>query len=259
MRQQRGRRTDGVFRVHHDDAALAHLGVVLDQLGHVDLFRKELVGQLQIRLEIVRAFEQVLGRPDRIHLGIAACGRGQRPPADPDCHARAVPLALHVSVYPHQIGPILSSVLCLLSSGTCRLRVPGAGADRAAHPDQVGPLLGQLQQRPPRWVVVDVELVRVGGVHFEAADLVEVDRGAIHRLAAQRGHQPLTSGFHAGRRCKAGDTCSVLRDRPEPAAPSFQAARASSSRPRASRVLPFQYWAAASCGRFERPTPMLSG
>ena len=77
-----------------------------------------------------------------------------------------------------------------------RLRVPGAGPHGASHPDQVGALLGQLQQRPPGGIVVHVEWVGIGRVHRESADLIEVDSRAIHRPALQGGHQSLTSGHH---------------------------------------------------------------
>ncbi len=59
-----------------------------------------------------------------------------------------------------------------------------ARPDGTAHSNKVGLLLGQLQQRLPGWVVIDIEIVRVGRVDGKSAEFVEIDRGPVHRFAA---------------------------------------------------------------------------
>ena len=187
--EQRGGGAEGVLGVDHHDAPVAEFGLLGLQRRDVHRFGKGLVRDLQIGLQVVRVLQQMLGRPDRVEIAIPPGRLGHRPPG----HGDGGPRDPAVALLP---GLLLEELLPDRAGGGAG-RIDRPRPYRTHQADEVGALLGQLQERAPIGSVVDVVRIRIVGIDLEPADLVEAHRGPIHRFPAQRRHQAFASGEHA--------------------------------------------------------------
>ena len=69
--EKRRRRTEGVFRIHHDDAAIPQTFFFRNQRRDIDCLGKHLIGQLKIGPDVVGVLKQVLYRPERVEVPVS--------------------------------------------------------------------------------------------------------------------------------------------------------------------------------------------
>ncbi len=178
-----GGRAERVLGVDHDDPAVADLALGLDEGAHVGLDLEDLVREREEQLQVVESLEQVFDLPDGVEVGIApregregAAVQAQGGAGMPD---------------PALLPGLLAEEAVAAAAG-------GGGEPRRAHPDEVGALLGEPEERPPGGVVVDVGLVGIVRADVEAADLVEAYGGPVHGPAGEGGHEAVAPGHHLG-------------------------------------------------------------